>query len=198
MDATRTSEMFQGTHQVTSAYRAEIEHTVCPHCTETTEACSKYCGSCGYATQMPQKGPAAFAGIDPGAITIPNFGGTGPLIAPNFATLPTGITPKQNTELQSEMMQLQTVLLRERILLLLHWVTFFGTNLIGLWLAGKCYHEFIGDEVSRLVVASTPLLFINSCSFLCIVTIKGTRKEIARLKERISYVKFKLEYGHLI
>jgi hypothetical protein len=196
MEATRVRKpVFQGIYPVTSAHQAGIEYAGCPHCTEVNEARAKYCGSCGYTTRPPQeKAPL----VDPRAVTIPNFGGTGPLTAPNFATVTASVAPKQSSELQNEMMQLQTVLLRERMLLALHWATLIGSNLIGFWLAMKCHHEFIGDEVTRMVIASTPLLFINTCGLLCIVTIKGTRKEIARLKERISYVKFKLEYGHLI
>lgn len=195
MEATRVRPVFQGTKPVTGAYQAEIEYSVCPHCTEVNEKRAKFCCSCGRATRTVETQAPM---VDPGAITIPNFGGTGPLTAPNFATVKASVTPKKSTELQEEMLQLQTVLMREQLLLALHWATLIGSNLIGFWLALKCYNEFLGDEVTRMVIASTPLLFINSCGLLCIVTIKGTRKEIARLKERISYVKFKLEYGHLI
>lgn len=89
-------------------------------------------------------------------------------------------------------------LARERIFLLMHWGLFIGTNLLGCWLAMKCYNEFIGDEMSKIMVASTPFLFINSLAMLFIVVIRGTRKEISRLKERISYVKFKIDFGHLM
>ncbi len=199
MNGTRTrpgSPVFQGTSPVTASYQGQIEYAVCPQCSQVNEAHAKFCGSCGLASQpVPQFQPRPT--VDAGAITIPNFGGTGPLTVPNFATVTTA-PPKKSNALHDEMNTLTLTLMREQMLLALHWFTFFAGNLVGLWLAMKCYNEFLGDEVTRVVIATTPLLFINSCAFLCIVTINGTNKEIARLKERISYIKFKLEYGHLI
>ena len=79
-----------------------------------------------------------------------------------------------------------------------HWSVFIGLNLLGVYFAIRCYNEFLGDELSKIMIATTPFLFINSLALLLIIVIKGTRNEIANLKERISYVKFKIEFGHLM
>jgi hypothetical protein len=101
-------------------------------------------------------------------------------------------------ELRKEAAKVMVLLARERICLYFHWALFIGLNLLGCWLAVRCYFEFIGDEMTKSMVASTPFLFINSIALCCIVSIRGTRKEIARLKEHAQFIKFKMEFGHLM
>lgn len=149
--------------------------TLCLHCGFNTEPNSRFCGGCGSLT------PAS-----------------GAVAPPVFARVQQNVSPQVSQELKEEAAKLLMQLARERILLLIHWSLFIGLNVIGCWLAIKCYNEFIGDEMSKIMIASTPFLFINSIALLCIVLIKGTRLEISKLKERISYVKFKIEFGHLI
>jgi hypothetical protein len=144
-------------------------------CGHALEPSSRYCGFCGALT--PAQGAAP---------------------APSFAMVTPIHAPAVSQELQEEAAKLLMQLARERILLLFHWTLFVGSNLLGVYLAIKCYNEFIGDEMSKIMVASTPFLFINCLALLCIVLIRGTRKEIAHLKERISYVKFKIDFGHLM
>lgn len=90
------------------------------------------------------------------------------------------------------------LLARERLFLYMHWLIFLAVNLFGLWMALKCYNEYLGDEMTKIMMGSTPLLYINSCALMCIVPILGTRKEIARLKEKLNYVNFQIEYNHLL
>ena len=90
------------------------------------------------------------------------------------------------------------MLARERFFLIMHAALFLATNLIGFFLALKCYLEFIGDPMSKLVMATTPLVFINALSLMFLVPISGTRKQIARLKEELAYIRFQMEYGHLL
>ena len=117
---------------------------------------------------------------------------------PSFAHFHAANPPAVNKELQAEAAKLIVLLARERLFLVFHIGLYLSLNLIALMLANKCYTEFIGDEVSKFIMAMTPFIAINVCALVCIVAIRGTRKEIARLKERISYVRFKLEFGHLM
>lgn len=149
--------------------------TQCLNCGFALAPSARFCGGCGNLT--PAQGPAP---------------------APEFAKVQPHLPPAVNKELQAEASKLLMQLARERILLLFHWAMFIGLNLLGVYFAGKCYIEFLGDELSKIMIASTPFLFINSMALLMIIVIKGTRHEIARLKERISYVKFKIEFGHLM
>lgn len=103
----------------------------------------------------------------------------------------------RNQELSKEASKIMVLLARERIFLYMHWIGFIVVNIFGCWIAWKCYTDFIGDEMSKTMIASTPFLFINSVALLFLVPIKGTRGEIARLKERLSCVRFNIEFGHL-
>jgi len=117
---------------------------------------------------------------------------------PNFAP----VAPKQirggNPALKEERARLMVLLARERLFLYTHWLLFTAINLIGLFIAYRCYIEYLADEMTRLMMATTPLLFINCIALMFIVPINGTRKEIARLKERLKYIRFQIEYNHLI
>lgn len=96
-----------------------------------------------------------------------------------------------------EMQSLNALLLRERIFLAIHWTIFVSANLFGFYLASQCYSGFHGDEVTRFVLALTPLTFINAVALACLAPIRGTRREISRVKERMQYLKVQLEYGNL-
>ena len=149
----------------------------CSTCGNSLESSSRFCGFCG-----------ALAPIQGAPIVAP----------PQFAMVAPMQAPTVSNELQAEASKLLAQLARERVLLLFHWVLFIGLNLSGVFLAIKCYNEFIGDEMTKIMVASTPFLYINTVALLCIILIKGTRREISRIKERISYVKFKIDFGHLM
>lgn len=102
---------------------------------------------------------------------------------------------KVSPSLLNEMHALQVGLIRERMFLLMHWTIFLIANCFGLWLALKCYHEYNGDEVTKMLMSLTPLTFINAVSLSCFAPINGTRREIARIKERMAHVKAQIEIG---
>ena len=101
-------------------------------------------------------------------------------------------------ELREEMNTIYMMMIREKFFLAMHCVIFLVINLIGFFIAFKCYFEYIGDEVTKIMVATTPLLFINLVALTCLVPIKGTKKELARLKERETYIKLRLEYDSVM
>jgi hypothetical protein len=96
-----------------------------------------------------------------------------------------------------EIARCQLLLWRERVLLIIHWLIYLSLNLGGIALAVQCYSGFIGDVLTKLWMAGTPLMFINTSALLCFLPIKGTRREIFRLKNRLAYLRFKQEYNHL-
>jgi hypothetical protein len=112
---------------------------------------------------------------------------------PNFAA-PKRKAKIVSPEIREEMNSIITQLIRERFFLILHYCIFLVTNLIGFGMSLKCYAEFIGDDVSRTMVALTPLLFINLLGLLCLVPIKGTKVQIGRLKDRMTNLKLRLEF----
>lgn len=105
--------------------------------------------------------------------------------------------PKVSQALVKEMYSLQAGLIRERMFLILHCTIFVFSNCVGLWLAHMCYHGFHGDEVTKMLMSLTPLTFINAVALSCFAPINGTRREIARIKERMQLVKVQMEYGSL-
>ena len=105
---------------------------------------------------------------------------------------------KISKALQEEISGLQANIIREQIFLILHWICFVVTNLVGFAIALKCYNEFIGDEMSKLMMASTPLMIINLCALCCLVPIKGTKHQIALTLEKLTYAKLKIEYENLM
>lgn len=118
--------------------------------------------------------------------------------APNFAAQSKPQSKGIPESFVREMQSLNAILLRERIFLAIHWSIFLAANLLGFYLAAKCYGGFHGDEVTRFVLALTPLTFINAVALACLAPIRGTRREISRVKERMQYLKVQIEYGNLI
>lgn len=122
------------------------------------------------------------------------------VVAPGFVQK-SQATPRQKGVSESlirEMQSLNALLLREKFFLVMHWSIFLAANLLGLYLASKCYYGFMGDEVTRFVLALTPLTFINATALACLAPIKGTKREISRVKERLQYIKVQLEYSDLL
>lgn len=113
---------------------------------------------------------------------------------PSFAKQKKVVVP---AELIDELKSLNTALLREQLFLIFHWCIFLVANLIGFAFSMKCYYQFHGDEVSKIMMALTPLTFINLVALASLSPIKGTRAEIARVKERIKFVKIKIEYRNI-
>lgn len=105
---------------------------------------------------------------------------------------------KVDPELARELGQLVVALIREHVLLVVHWLVFLATNGFGFMLAAKCYYEYNGDELTRFIMALTPLMFVNSIGLVCLSPIKGGKQEIARLKERIAVTKVKIRHQDLV
>jgi hypothetical protein len=118
--------------------------------------------------------------------------------APQFASLPKAQTADVSAELKEEMAQVLANLVREQMFLFIHCFIFLATNLVGFWLAIKAYNEYNADEGTKTLIALTPLMLINAVALTCIVPIKGTRREIAKYKEKLQYLHLKLDYRHLL
>jgi hypothetical protein len=179
--------------------------TSCSRCSHFIEPASRFCGNCGE--------PASLA-VRLGHNTF--HAQTQAQVASNLANMqaesyyrshqqntPTFANPKRKRrpippEIREEMNGIITHLIRERFFLLMHWTIFLITNLIGFAMAIKCYAEFIGDDVSKTMVAMTPLLFINMLGLCCLAPIKGTKGEISRLKDRMTNLKLRLEFDSII
>ncbi|MGH9548539.1 MAG: hypothetical protein ACRD3W_04155, partial [Terriglobales bacterium] len=117
--------------------------------------------------------------------------------APKFAQV--GATQKRDIppEVRAEFTKLLCLLARERLFLIMHCLIFVTLNLTGLSLSLHAYNGFIGDDMTRSVMALTPLFFINTVALACLAPIKGTKREIARIKERIKFVRIQIEYRNL-
>ncbi|MBI4532300.1 MAG: hypothetical protein HY711_00010 [Candidatus Melainabacteria bacterium] len=159
----------------------------CLACANSLEPGAKFCGTCGTPTQIGTHGHQALA-----ILSKP------PNKVPGFAPIVPRPVPGAIQEFQQELGKIIVLLARERLFLYFHWLTFLALNASGVVISFKCYFGYLGDELTRLMMASTPLLYVNCLALLCIVPIRGTRKEIARLKERLNFVKFQIEYFHLL
>ncbi len=131
--------------------------------------------------------------IDHRTLPLPPTGG-----APTFAVVASSKRGAVSPQLLREMQSLHALLLREQLFLIMHWSIFLITNLVGFIFALKCYHGLNGDEVSKIVMALVPITFINAVGLACLAPIKGTRAEIARVKEKMQYVRFQMEVNHVV
>jgi hypothetical protein len=186
----------------------------CLHCASLVDSGSKFCGDCGVPLEW--KGQFGPKQLDPSvsrsAIQASNamnakavqfFQGQGAagsqkaVSTPSFAKSARQAKPLP-PEMVAEMSGLMANLVREQVFLLLHYLVFLVTNLIGLWIATKCYVEFNGDELAKLMMASTPLMFINLIALTALVPIKGTKREIARINERMTYLKLAMDLDSIV
>jgi ribosomal protein L32 len=155
----------------------QISNSQCLNCGNEINASHRFCGECGVAKVLPSQ-------------QINKI--------PEFARAKLVNSNRVYQELQEEAGKIVVLIARERLFLYMHWLIFIGLNLFGFWIAIKCYSDYVGDEMTKIMIASTPFLYVNLMTLLCLVPIKGTRLEISRLKERLTYVKFKMEFGHLL
>jgi hypothetical protein len=153
----------------------------CLVCNEELLPQSKFCGDCG----TPTKQDTATNAADPvSEHTVPDFAQVNPKMS-------RAIPP----ELKKEHRKLTTLLARERFFLLTHYLIFLATNLFGFWMAMKAYNGlFYADQISRTVMALFPMFFINTVALGCLAPIKGTKNEISRLKEKLTYLHYRIEY----
>ncbi len=195
----------------------------CVHCYCEMEVGARFCGDCGAnvavaseQNSVPSRAqnPTNFAhnvdgsGRTKARIAAPkpnpsssNSANSSPAntvrnkSVPQFAHLSGGKKRRRvNPELTAELGGLLALLLRERIFLVIHCIIFVVVNLFGFSLSIECYTGYIGDEATKIVMAMTPLLFINTVGLACMSPIKGTKKEIARIKEKIQYLRFRIDY----
>lgn len=117
---------------------------------------------------------------------------------PSFAYRSSSKTGEIPQHLREELNRTVLLLVRERLFLYMHCLIFLTLHVFGLVLTVKAYTEYVGDELTKTAIAITPLLFINSVGLVCLAPIKGTKKEIARLKERLNYLRFQIEYSNII
>src|ERR1044071_1191880 len=196
---------------VVSTPSAPIEQK-CQHCSANVESSAKFCGECGASAQVAvstSRIPAQLAFAQPHQLATAPPAGPRPTIhmvtppvvrplqqAPRFAR-PQPTKQRVSQEVKEEVGKLVMLLARERLFLYMHCIIFLCVNLFGFSLAMKCYNEFNGDEVTRVVLSMTPLMFINTIGLACLSPIKGTKKEIARLKEKMRLLRHKIEYQNL-
>lgn len=173
------------------------QYKSCHNCNDHLEPQSKFCGSCGFIVAPNSFNINEYPEQQARLVDLEQAVNKLPTAVPAFAVAQVAKESAKTAELNQEAARLHFLLARERVFLYAHLLTFLAINLFGCWVAWKCYCDFIGDEMSKMMIASTPFLFINSMALLMIVPIKGTRSEIARLKERISCVRFNIEFGHL-
>lgn len=170
----------------------------CQHCLSFVESAAKFCGNCGVVTQ--RLGQAVQPPSVQRNVSVTGASALQPSenSLPKFATPITGKRAPVPPQLRDELTLLMTMLLRERIFLIGHCGLFLTANFIGFGLAIQAYTGFIGDEMTKLVISLTPLMFINSLALVCLVPINGTKREIARVKEKIQYARFRIEYFNQI
>jgi len=116
--------------------------------------------------------------------------------APKFAAVAPQIT-HVDPALRSELAKNIMLLARERMFLYMHCLFFLCINAFGFWLSLKAYNEYNADELTKTIIALTPLMFINTLGLLCLAPIKGTKNEIARLKEKIKYIRVQIEFRNI-
>jgi hypothetical protein len=157
----------------------------CGECSEPIEVQAKFCGQCGHvmATVQSTHGPAHVERVARCTNQVPGFARA------QFAD----ITPKVRAEIN----QIMSALFRERFILILNTIVLLSVNLFGFFLSMKAYTEFIGDDVAKLVIAFTPFLFVNGVGFVAIIPIRGTKREIYRLQQRLVFLKAQMDFSHL-
>jgi len=180
-----TSASFIDKHELAKAFPP----VRCGQCNEPIESQAKFCGQCGHVMVRAQRAhgpyeePKTSRSINHTAPQVPQFARA------QFADL----TPKVRAEINSIM----SALLRERFLLILNTIVLLGVNLFGFCLSLKAYTEFNGDEMAKLIIAFTPFLFVNGIGFVAMIPIRGTKREIYRLQQRLQFLRAQMEYNHL-
>ena len=159
----------------------------CPSCTAVMEPKASFCGNCGRTARE-------WTGSH--AVPITHVIAHRPF--PAFVQATPGPSKSTLAERNAELEEVTSLLLRERIFLVTHWTLFLGLNLWGLSLAVEGYGRIIGDPLTKLVMAGTPLMFINASTLMFLVCITGTRRQISRVKERLKYIQFQIDYSNLL
>jgi hypothetical protein len=163
----------------------------CSTCGQPQSRALKFCTNCGSAIQSA---PANYQNnYQTGYISQKVVVHQAPVFAKVHGNQPHEI-PKQ---LQEELGKLLITIARERLFLYFHWLVFLAVHLLGFYLAYLLYVGYNADELTRIVLSGTAIMFINLSAFFCLPPIKSTRREIARLKEQLTYLHYQIEYRHL-
>lgn len=165
---------------VVPAQALASERTLCQSCGQSHPKTSKFCNHCGQAKAAPQEATP---------VTTP----PAPAFAHAHSQKPQGVP----TELQEELGGVLIAVARERLFLYFHWLVFLGVHTLGFVLAYMMYQDFAGDEASKILFSLPPLFFFNVTAFFCLPLIKSTRFQIARHKEKLTYLHYKIEYYEL-
>ncbi len=193
---------------------------ICRQCASPVEIVARFCGECGspehhaHHLAQPLSVPAQAYGAvgvsSAQAYAYPRLQSAPFAVhdavhetadshqrAPSFA----GVSPtlrSVNPALQEELSKTIVLLARERLFLYFHCLIFLGLNLLGFWLSLKAHAEYNADELTKTVIALTPLMFVNSVAMFCLAPIKGTKQEIHSLRERVTYLRHAIEYQNII
>jgi hypothetical protein len=167
----------------------------CANCNDELIPSAKFCGECGSSSTIAKLS---------NAFTNPNLGSNylnnqraQVVGTPNFAQISPQMRKAIPPQLKQEYCKVNTLLARERAFLVIHYALFICTNLFGFWCAYKAYTGMNADEMTRGVMAFIPIICINAFAFACFVSIKGTKGEMSRLKERLTYLHYQIEYTNL-
>lgn len=177
-----------GSQAVTSAsfitpQSSSIFAAKCAKCGENIEQQAKFCGQCGEVMVQPRTTQRT-----PQATRCTNE-------TPTFARASfADITPKVKAEIN----QIVSALFRERCILILNTCILLGVNLFGFSLSLKAYSEFNGDEMAKLIIAFTPFLFVNCVGCVAMIPIRGTKREIYRLQQRLQFLRAQMDFNHLM
>jgi DNA-directed RNA polymerase subunit RPC12/RpoP len=176
------ADHFQAGTKTASNSAQQAGQGACSNCSHQLLAKAKYCGECGKTVSVKK--------LESTEVKRQS--------APSFAEVHTHQVTEAPQELRDELDKLFAFLTRERFFLCFHYLVFVSMSMFGFCLSLKTYTEFNADEVSKMVIAAVPFAVINLLALLCFSPIRGTKIEIARLKERITYVRYKIEYWGLI
>ncbi|MCC6979128.1 MAG: hypothetical protein IT343_12460 [Candidatus Melainabacteria bacterium] len=156
----------------------------CGKCSESVEAQAKFCGQCGNIMHVP----AHSSSSEQKSVRCTNT-------TPTFAKARfDDVGPKVRAEIN----QIMSALFRERFILILNTFVLLGVNLVGFCLSLKAYTEFNGDEMCKLIIAFTPFLFVNGVGCVALIPIRGTKREIYRLQQRLQFLRAQMDYQHLM
>lgn len=121
-----------------------------------------------------------------------------PIALPNFAGIKGHAPTKIEPALAAELQDLDFNMFRQKVFLMIHLGAFLLLNLTGVALAIKCYIGVSGDEGTKIALALIPMFYINLCALVFLAYIKGTKNEMQILRQKISRIRFKIEYGSIL
>ena len=180
---------------------SHFPHTAdsCAHCLSILESRARFCGECGTpnskARTSSHESHSTGNGHGHAHRSAANAQASVATArsAPSFARVEAEVPQ----ELKEELGKTIVLLARERIFLFTHTSLFLCTNFFGFWVTIGAYRGFNGDELTKCMVALVPLVFINAVALAFLIPIKGGKRQISHLRERLGFIKFKIEHSNL-